>query len=422
MGIDPVSGSAECLPKKGRNEGGGDSKAKDENDPGKTMRIAKGGSAIHESDVERKHANGSSGDKSIAAIKKNSNESHKSCAEVNKSNLKLASKGSSDTPSEPTESSGAFDGLGTLALACAKMEELKNKKAAAHLQAPPQGSLVATSSKTKKRKALNQTDSTMTAIPSSDQQTMPRTVSDSSGDNRQELPSIHLLNEIVECSSKEGKYITANDVLCGRGGLTNHHPGNVFFRRMVRLRQESYLRACKRDKAGVAHTIVWTIRKLDPPGRFLKRKKEKGVKNSTGTWVEIGDRKAREKTSQALRERAPELMDKLMSSTLSSQVKDLAQTCAPSIPEKARFLGLWEQNQKQEMTEDKPCTGMVTNETPGEVLLSNPIVKDTEMKDSQGQEIPLQAQEILSQDFNEIPRGGVHEVKHDQGANKFCQL
>lgn len=100
--------------------------------------------------------------------------------------------------------------------------------------------------------------------------------------------------------------LTNNDVLCGRGGLTNHHPGNVFFRRMVRMRQEDYLRASKRDKAGVARDIVDTIRKLDPSGRFLKKDK-----NKPGQWVEIGNRKAREKTSQALREGAPEKREEL---------------------------------------------------------------------------------------------------------------
>jgi len=103
--------------------------------------------------------------------------------------------------------------------------------------------------------------------------------------------------------------ISINDVLCGRGGLTNHHPGNIFFRKLVRQYQESYLRATKRDKAGVAKGIVDTIRKLQPPGRFLK----KGPRDvsANGVWVEIGDRKAREKTSQALRERAPELREEL---------------------------------------------------------------------------------------------------------------
>jgi len=102
--------------------------------------------------------------------------------------------------------------------------------------------------------------------------------------------------------------ISINDVLCGRGGLTNHHPGNIFFRKLVRHYQESYLLATKRDKAGVAKGIVDTIRSLQPPGRFLKKARDV---SANGVWVEIGDRKAREKTSQALRERAPELREEL---------------------------------------------------------------------------------------------------------------
>lgn len=98
--------------------------------------------------------------------------------------------------------------------------------------------------------------------------------------------------------------ISPHDVLCGRGGLTNHHPGNVTFRTLVRHSQEAYLRASKRDKAGVARKIVDTIRSLT--GRFLKKDP-----SNPGVWVEIGNRKAREKTSQALREGAPELREEL---------------------------------------------------------------------------------------------------------------
>ena len=103
-----------------------------------------------------------------------------------------------------------------------------------------------------------------------------------------------------------GLKLSDNDVLCGRGGLTNHHPGNVFFRRIVRGRREDYLRASKRDKAGVAREIVESIRELVPSGRFLKRDT-----SNPGIWIEIGNRKAREKTSQALREGAPELREEL---------------------------------------------------------------------------------------------------------------
>jgi len=125
----------------------------------------------------------------------------------------------------------------------------------------------------------------------------------------------HVLPHTTSCQ------ISVNDVLCGRGGLTNHHPGNVFFRKMVRHRQEAYLRASKRDKASVARHIVDTIRKLSPPGRFLKKGPHK-----TDMWTEIGDRKAREKTSQALRENAPELREELqngMSISSEEHEKDI---------------------------------------------------------------------------------------------------
>jgi hypothetical protein len=118
----------------------------------------------------------------------------------------------------------------------------------------------------------------------------------------------------------DAKKITSNDVLCGRGGLTNHHAGNIFFRRLVRLHQEAYVQATKRDKASVAKRIVDHIRNLNPSGRFLKR-------DSNGIWVDIGDRKAREKTSQALREGAPEIreeltFDKELNDTVGAQSTD----------------------------------------------------------------------------------------------------
>lgn len=46
--------------------------------------------------------------------------------------------------------------------------------------------------------------------------------------------------------------------------------------------------------------IVRAIRNGDPPGRFLKKD------DVTGKWVDIGDKKAAEKTSQALREKTGE--------------------------------------------------------------------------------------------------------------------
>jgi len=91
-----------------------------------------------------------------------------------------------------------------------------------------------------------------------------------------------------------------NDVLCGRGGSINTHPGNETFRRFVERRKRIYLTArFKREKRLIASSVVKEIRELNPPGRFLSRDAK------TGIWHDIGDEKARDKTSQALRENAP---------------------------------------------------------------------------------------------------------------------
>jgi hypothetical protein len=95
-----------------------------------------------------------------------------------------------------------------------------------------------------------------------------------------------------------------NDVLCGRGGSINSHNGNEQFRTFVEKRRRVYLTArFKREKRLIASSIVSEIRGMDPPGRFLARK---GNKDS-GYWYDIGDEKARDKTSQALRENAPSI-------------------------------------------------------------------------------------------------------------------
>ena len=88
--------------------------------------------------------------------------------------------------------------------------------------------------------------------------------------------------------------IGSNDVLCGRGGATNNHPGNKRFRAIVAHHMPEYLAARKKEKSIIAQQIVDHIKKQG--GRFLKRS------DGNNTWVEVSDKKATEKTSQALRE------------------------------------------------------------------------------------------------------------------------
>jgi len=88
-----------------------------------------------------------------------------------------------------------------------------------------------------------------------------------------------------------------NDVLFGRGGNINVHPGNEEFRRIVHRYKGFYSAArYKKEKRLIADEILAVIEKLNPPGRFLAKD------SSTGLWHTVGYEKARNKASQALRE------------------------------------------------------------------------------------------------------------------------
>jgi hypothetical protein len=68
---------------------------------------------------------------------------------------------------------------------------------------------------------------------------------------------------------------------------------------MVEDRKVHYIHSKRLDKPLVALEIIREWRSQDPPGRFLR------ADDKTGLWTDVGDKKAREKTSQALREKAP---------------------------------------------------------------------------------------------------------------------
>ncbi|GAX09688.1 hypothetical protein FisN_19Lh153 [Fistulifera solaris] len=104
---------------------------------------------------------------------------------------------------------------------------------------------------------------------------------------------------------------TSHDVLLGRGGGTNNHSGNIKFRQLVNEHKIRYLACSKVDKPKVARDVVELWKKMTPPGRFLARKDEtkKGsIKAPENVWYEVADKKAREKASQCLRERTPDVL------------------------------------------------------------------------------------------------------------------
>ena len=60
-----------------------------------------------------------------------------------------------------------------------------------------------------------------------------------------------------------------HDVLSGRGGHINSHPGNKLFRRLVDDEYIEYIRADNKGKKTIAKGIIYTIQNAKPPGRFL---------------------------------------------------------------------------------------------------------------------------------------------------------
>jgi len=87
-----------------------------------------------------------------------------------------------------------------------------------------------------------------------------------------------------------------HDILCGRGGQANYHIGNLNYRALVDLNKSLYSVCQKKHKQLISKSIVATIARQDPPGRFLEQD------GKSGLWYEIEEKWAVRKTSQAFRE------------------------------------------------------------------------------------------------------------------------
>lgn len=85
-----------------------------------------------------------------------------------------------------------------------------------------------------------------------------------------------------------------DDVLLGRGGRTNHHPGNKKYLQEKEEMQARYMAASKQDKTGVSQELVDRVHARG--GRFLE------LDPTSNKWFEVTNIKARKKASQSLRE------------------------------------------------------------------------------------------------------------------------
>ena len=110
-----------------------------------------------------------------------------------------------------------------------------------------------------------------------------------------------------------------HDVICGRGKHWQHHPGNRWYRQLVRNNEARYLRCANNsaDRRRIAEEIVNAIRhEQDPPGRFLtpflSTKTTTTTTTGEGTtttttpsapeprWHTMTNQRAFQKTAQAL--------------------------------------------------------------------------------------------------------------------------
>ena len=88
----------------------------------------------------------------------------------------------------------------------------------------------------------------------------------------------------------------SHDVMIGRGGGTNHNPGNIRFRQLICTRKDEYKSAKRSQKPIIAQEIVSAWRAQVPPGRFLKQDE------STMLWYDVGNEQAKVKAAQKLRD------------------------------------------------------------------------------------------------------------------------
>lgn len=89
--------------------------------------------------------------------------------------------------------------------------------------------------------------------------------------------------------------LTPNDVICGRGGKANSHPGNISFRSEALKLRSWYESSSKSEKYTISNMLVDFVKERG--GRFLKRDAE-----NPGGWLECDGNDVRKKASQALRE------------------------------------------------------------------------------------------------------------------------
>lgn len=137
--------------------------------------------------------------------------------------------------------------------------------------------------------------------------------------------------------------VNENDIICGRKGLALKHSGNMSYRKIVALNKEGYATCLKNEKLRISKSIVAAMREVG--GRFLERLDggtsmtidEKDEDGNPVAYRDIGDRRAVEKTSQALREGQPRIRRMLAEKQGKMAAASLPSQAAASLAAAARY-------------------------------------------------------------------------------------
>ena len=114
--------------------------------------------------------------------------------------------------------------------------------------------------------------------------------SQKSGSNKRKKPT-EVQGDAVKCYIT-GKF-TDVDVLLGRGGRVNQHPGNQAYLQEKERMQDRYFSTTKDNKKEISQELVDWVHARG--GRFLKQDDDK-------RWYDVNNTDARKKASQTLRE------------------------------------------------------------------------------------------------------------------------
>eukprot|EP00579_Thalassiosira_antarctica_P028079 CAMPEP_0202007292 /NCGR_PEP_ID=MMETSP0905-20130828/11823_1 /ASSEMBLY_ACC=CAM_ASM_000554 /TAXON_ID=420261 /ORGANISM="Thalassiosira antarctica, Strain CCMP982" /LENGTH=526 /DNA_ID=CAMNT_0048565227 /DNA_START=64 /DNA_END=1644 /DNA_ORIENTATION=- len=195
--------------------------------------------------------------------------------------------------------------------------------------------------------------------------------------------------------------VNDSDIICGRGGLALKHPGNMAYRKIVGLNKELYATCLKTEKLRVSKSIVAAIREIN--GRFLEREDgktssaldETDENGNPVTWRDIGDKRAIEKTSQALREGQPKLLKKLAQHHDNGIVNPMANF---------NHIGLASQSQMHQFSHMQPPQQNNFNPLQGGVQVQSYGVPVQNILRAQQRPSFTFAQLVEGQNFSTFPR------------------